>query len=373
MSLVRRYCCALLAAIAAQGVDLVQLSAAEITAINASQVVLEGEIEPGDYAKLRNLVDPNADSGVGGDWFGDTYDDIYLASPGGSLLEAMKIGRLVRALRWRTAVPETITNPYVKPETVFKKLQLKNPKSNYMCASACFFIFVSGTYREAESGSQYENAILGIHRPSLTDSELRTISGDEAIASSNVVRGLVGDYLGQMNVPSKYADLMFSIPKDDIRWIDKAAFNADFNGDIPELKDWLDARCNKLTNAEKAFEKAVEDKSRSELSDAEKPIWDVLVEKWKAQSYCERSWRNCTRTHGQKCLSHEGRVGRAFRGGGDFGNASAWLADSAPMVQGAEKPFSEHRANRPECGLSEAEQACRRVYQTLEATPGVLS
>jgi hypothetical protein len=68
---------------------------------------------------------------------------------------------------------------------------------------------------------------------------------------------VVEGYLKEMGVPPKYADMMFSIPKDEIRWIDSAEFHADFNGDIPELKDWIDARCNKMTDPEKAFSKAV--------------------------------------------------------------------------------------------------------------------
>jgi hypothetical protein len=46
--------------------------------------VLEGEIQPGDFDKLRILVDPNAETsvgvgGVGGDWYRDKYSEIYLA------------------------------------------------------------------------------------------------------------------------------------------------------------------------------------------------------------------------------------------------------------------------------------------------------
>jgi hypothetical protein len=44
--------------------------------------------------------------------------------PGGFVVEAMKIGRLVRALRWESIVPSPITNPYIKPETIFSKNQL---------------------------------------------------------------------------------------------------------------------------------------------------------------------------------------------------------------------------------------------------------
>lgn len=214
----------------------------------------------GDYDKLRNLVDPNAEiqdgaGGVDGDWYGDTYKEIYLASPGGDLAEAIKIGRLVRALRWETTVPSRFTNPYIKPETIFAKHHLKNPKVNYMCASACFFIFVAGVYRTSEDMDVEDNAILGIHRPFLTDADLRAMSGDQAISSANQLRVVIENYLKEMGVPAKYADLMLSIPKDDVQWIENAAFETDFKGIIPELRDWVYARCDKRTMLKKHFGK----------------------------------------------------------------------------------------------------------------------
>ena len=176
-------------------------------------------------------------------------------------------------------------------ENILKSRGLQDPKSDLMCASACFFIFVAGTWRGSDDLDVDRNVILGIHRPYFTDSELKTLSDDQAIASADRVRDVVDLYLKEMGVPSKYADLMFSIPKDDIRLIDTADFHADFDGDIPELKDWIDARCNKLTDIEKAFSKTVENKSRSQLTEAEKPIWDLLIEKWKEQVGCEADLR----------------------------------------------------------------------------------
>ena len=68
------------------------------------------------------------------------------------------------------------------------------------------------------------------------------------------MRILVEDYLKEMGVSTKYADLMFSIPKDQVRLINEDDFKSDFEGYIPELRDWLDAKCNKLTDVEKVVE-----------------------------------------------------------------------------------------------------------------------
>jgi hypothetical protein len=111
-------------------------SGAEFTPIDfpPADLILEGSIESGDYDKLLRLLDEINDCRPYS--WASCARGIYLASPGGSVIEAMKIGRLVRALRWETVVPSSITNPYVSPEKIFEKHQLKDPKSNHMCASA---------------------------------------------------------------------------------------------------------------------------------------------------------------------------------------------------------------------------------------------
>lgn len=49
-----------------------------------------------------------------------------------------------------------------------------------------------------------------------------------------------------MGVPTKYTDQMFSVSKDEIRWIANDELEADFEGFIPELRDWIGARCHTL-------------------------------------------------------------------------------------------------------------------------------
>jgi hypothetical protein len=100
----------------------------------------------------------------------------------------------VRTLRWDTVIPSRITNPYITPEKIFSNNHLKNSNANYMCASACFFIFVAGIVRSTDELGITDNdddGILGIHRPYLTDNELRTLSGDQAIASADKLRVVV--------------------------------------------------------------------------------------------------------------------------------------------------------------------------------------
>jgi len=68
-----------------------------------------------------------------------------------------------------------------------------------MCTSACFFVFVAGIERERD----IYPPILGIHRPYLSDIELKRLSGNQVIASAGQMRTLVDDYLKEMGVSRK--------------------------------------------------------------------------------------------------------------------------------------------------------------------------
>ena len=61
-------------------------------------LILEGKIELGDYLSVRNFLRDESN-------FKKISGGIFLASPGGSVLEALKIGRLIRELRLSTEAP----------------------------------------------------------------------------------------------------------------------------------------------------------------------------------------------------------------------------------------------------------------------------
>src|SRR5262249_1060165 len=143
-------------------------------------------------------------------------NEIFLASPGGDVAEAMKIGHLIRALKLKTIVPSR-WGPGLPAN--YNPFKLKNLKANNLCPSASFFVFVAVLDRTSDL--PVNDPFFGVHRLYLSDSDLKTLSVDQAINSSNRVRTTVANYLAEMNVPSRYVDLMFSIPKDKIQWIGK--------------------------------------------------------------------------------------------------------------------------------------------------------
>jgi hypothetical protein len=261
-----------LAALAAFNLSTTSATAAEIRLDASSGAILEGTINPGDFERLKNYDFNHVDT-------------IYLASPGGNLGEALKIGHLIRMLKLGTVVPENMPAVYPREKRAFEH-GLKDIKANYMCASACFFVFIAGIHRESDYPLA-ESAILGIHRPYFSESDLRAMSSNQSMATARQTRTIVESYLREMGVPQKYADQMFSVPKDGIRWISQSEFEADFDGFIPELKDWIDARCDKRTDVEKAVYEKLKDTSHNQLTAAEKIIMESIEKKYMDQLKCE--------------------------------------------------------------------------------------
>lgn len=107
-------------------------------------LVLRGEIVSGDYDRLlgyavENNVDLHSIS-------------IALATPGGDVSEALKIGQLLKSI-YATVSAGPATGP---------------------CASACFILFASAVDRSAVPG------IVGIHRPYLSKERFQTFSPSQA-------------------------------------------------------------------------------------------------------------------------------------------------------------------------------------------------
>jgi len=180
---------------------------------------LEGRIVAGDFDKFKSFIGNDGN-----------VTELYLASPGGDLAEAMKIGLLVRNLKLSTVVPsKTLTNQ--QRDLTTARHNLKDAKADYLCASACFFIFVAGIHRGSDDQGP---PILGIHKPSLAENNLSRWNLDQTTAADTRVETAVEGYLKLMDVPSKYAEIMYSVPKRRIRWIRDDEFQADFSGVISE-------------------------------------------------------------------------------------------------------------------------------------------
>ena len=179
---------------------------------DAKTAILEGTIDPGDFEKLQKFLDGNKD-----------IVQIYLASPGGNLVEALRMGLLVRRLNLSTTVPSKVLT-HQALEQLSTQYSLKHPETDYLCASACFFIFVAGVHRGSDANG---SPLLGVHSPFISSEKLRGISTDQASKIKDTARVEIETYLKIMNVPSKYVLDMYSASK-KLRWIRDDEFNSDF-------------------------------------------------------------------------------------------------------------------------------------------------
>ena len=229
-------------------------------------LVLEGKIVSGDYDKLRNFLGTKSN-------FDKISGGVFLASPGGDMVEAMRIGRLIRALRLSTDAPSGPPTGIARfGESLIHANDLVNPKNNYLCASACFFIYVSGIYRNLNWTGR-----LGVHRPTQLESKVRAHSGDDATKSITwFIHETVKNYLRDMNVAGKYVDLVFSTPPNEVRWITQDEFDSDLRGFIPELQDWVGAKCDTHTSGETIISDVMKTRStplnNTRISEDEKEV-----------------------------------------------------------------------------------------------------
>ena len=180
-----------------------------------SGILIEGPIVKGDFEKFEYLA---LESGG---------DPIWLASPGGDLFEAMRIGTLVRRMKLSVSAPDA------NQEIWSNKIRVKEPKNN-VCASACFFIYAAGAERSGE--------ILGIHRPRMTEEGLKSVSMDQAASGLLSASEVASAYLRKMGIPYSIIDRMNSTKPNDIQWLGEEDVES-LSGYIPEYQDWLDAQC----------------------------------------------------------------------------------------------------------------------------------
>ena len=145
-------------------------------------VYLDGPLDPGATSRLVSLILTEH----------ITHAVVYLNSPGGSLVTAMQLGRVLRERAFDTRVGTRTTDATRATAGTWH--------------SACPFLLAGGVRRSLEHGSA-----VGLHR-----AENRVPVGDED-AFQHVVGTHVVEYLAEMGVRTEIASLMQAIPHERIR------------------------------------------------------------------------------------------------------------------------------------------------------------
>ena len=85
--------------------------------------------------------------------------------------------------------------------------------------------------------------VLGIHQPYMSPTELERISAGEASRRTGNVKAAVALFLKRMGVPPAYLEEMYEVPKEKVRWLTEDEIRTDFQGFVPEVREWVQAQC----------------------------------------------------------------------------------------------------------------------------------
>lgn len=171
---------------------------------------LKGTIERGDYDKILRIIHrargfPNV---------------AFIKSPGGDVVEAMKIAKLLHKGRvWVWAVSK-------------------------VCNSACFLIVAGSAQRLVEVS-------IGLHRPRYDDLYFAGLSSKDAEAEYRKLDELVRQFLKANYVPEDIIDTMMATPSDRVVFMAPEEFERRIGKLSPGYGEWLLAKCGSMSQQEK--------------------------------------------------------------------------------------------------------------------------
>ncbi|UDL90472.1 hypothetical protein LGH82_03660 [Mesorhizobium sp. PAMC28654] len=154
---------------------------------------------------------------------------VVLNSPGGSVLEGIRLGELIRSRGFRTAVAKTAKDgDYSRVEAG-------------ICASSCVLAFVGGIQRGASEGSR-----VGIHQLSVDFENIfsqRNVTVDDLIANfsdTQKVMSLVLKHFMAMGIDPGIVPMMAGTSSSDIRWLTaEEAKNTKIAYEPEEFAPWV--------------------------------------------------------------------------------------------------------------------------------------
>lgn len=190
-------------------------------------LVIEGPIEFGDYQRAEAILRQGRGEII----------SVFIFSPGGDFVEAMKIGRLLRTLELHTWPPSGFLGEPPKCEkqdTEFGPAP-KDPK-NCICASAGFFIYIGGIERTAGH--------LVIHRPRFATSDFGKLSAAEAKKRHDRLQEEAVRYMKEMELPSRLIEEVLAVPSSEGKVLDHDTVTTFLSIESPSRQEWIQNRCD---------------------------------------------------------------------------------------------------------------------------------
>ena len=216
-------------------------------------ILIDGEIIPGDARKFERVV-----RGIG-----RRVGTVVLRSQGGSVPDAMAIGRLVRKLMIETEGPGF----YSESGGASCEPERGHPNAVCVCASACFLVYAGGFPRDV--------SYVLLHRPFVNPSINAGMSYDDSMRLASEARKEVAEYLREMGVPDRYANILFSTPSNIAAHVPLNDMQNVFSGYPPEVEEWLMAKCHTITTGQD--EQRLADNSAREATKGGYRIEDSLA------------------------------------------------------------------------------------------------
>jgi hypothetical protein len=226
----------------------------------ASGLIL-GPIEQGDYEKVRLFYRQNH----------PFLHSFTLASPGGDVAEALKIGELFRKYLIIVFAPVRITSPDGREKFVLPD-EPKCTAGKCLCASACALIWF---------GAVDHWGTVGLHRPHTDDPYFKNLDPTAAADFYRRVIDSIRQYLDEMEVPKSMIEAMVATGSADIKWVTVA----DDLSRPPSLAEWEDASCRTLSDDERNLLSRLNDK-RAVLNQKLQKLRDKLQNKQAKRLNC---------------------------------------------------------------------------------------
>lgn len=194
--------------------------------------LLNGEIKTGDARAVEAMVQTNL----------PFLGFLALNSNGGSVDEAMQIGRVARRYYLGTEAPSNFDRHRI---VWFFGGKITEAPGGAICASACFFAWLGGANRTGN--------VLGIHRPFPPATDMQKLSPAEAGRLYHDLSGKILAYLTEMDAAPHWLSDMMRIPSDDLYVVPENEIANELQGDqralfdLPSLAQWKFARCGGLS------------------------------------------------------------------------------------------------------------------------------
>lgn len=200
-------------------------------------ILIAGDIVEGDYARF--IQRSRLALGVLKKSNGSQHEVIVaINSDGGNLAEAIQIGMAIRDMRLATRVGA----PFEISQGV---------TANH-CMSACLFILAGGITRDSPS-LDFSKIKIGVHRPSFESVYYARLSVREAERKFKILEQVSRKYLVDMGVSESFVRQMFTIPSNEMLFLDAVSFGREF-GNPPFYQERIIANCgSRLSDAEEAL------------------------------------------------------------------------------------------------------------------------